>query len=182
MLYTSLNTVYLGLSSSNIGTLHMCHSQATWDGHPSWRYCKNGNIGILWTICNGNVGIGGFLKMALVLEKSETNGLGTPKPIQWADGGGAPNFHHHKPSSSRTPECQVLFLLWGITSHWWKARKHWMVYYQEWPTLVVKLGWLVLNCIIFLWSLSLVGPQEQEHRSEKERRKRRRTCLALRDW
>ena len=56
------------------GTLHMCHSEATW------------NIGILWTICNGNVGIGGFLKMALVLEKSETNGLGTPKPIQWAGG------------------------------------------------------------------------------------------------
>ena len=92
--------------------------------------------------------------------------------------GGAPNFHHHKSSSSRTPECQVLFLLWGIKSHW-LARSHWMVYYQEWPTLVVKLGWLVLNCIIFLWSLSLVGPQEQEHRSDKGEKKKKKNVPCI---
>lgn len=116
--------------------------------------CDNVTMGI-WeylgqcVIINGNMEIGGFLKLVLLvlwgLEKSETNGVGTPNlsQNQWADG------TRWCPQSSSThplltnipvvnygalPECEVLFFKRGVRKSLATPKFGWFTTknYQHW--------------------------------------------------
>ena len=119
--------------------------------------------------------------MALVLEKSETNGLGTPKPSKWAGGARwCPQFS--SPQTQQLADSWVSSLvlavrnkkslaspksLDGLTT---KNDQHWWLNLDGWSSIAsffcCHCHWLVLK--------------SRNTEVTKERRKRRRTCLALR--